>query len=105
MHVHLAAGLVQETQKEWVKCFTVYANTLCAHNPARGADKLGYLFVVASSLQEFSLPAVPVYDIAKRKYHSGFICSGVIIILNNPSTMLRSNKRISLLQIFASPNK
>ena len=44
--------------------FTVYANTLCAHQPARGPDMLGYLFIIASSLKEFSLPAVLAYDIA-----------------------------------------
>ena len=53
--------------REWVKCFTVYANTLCAYQPTRGPDMLGYLFIIASSLQEFSLPAVLVYDIAFRR--------------------------------------
>ena len=49
--------------EEWVQGFTVYANTLCAHNPSRSPDMLGYLFVTASSLQEFSLPAVLAYDV------------------------------------------
>ena len=53
--------------EEWVKCFSVYANTLCAYQPTRGPDMLGYLFVIASSLQEFSLPAVLAYDVAFRR--------------------------------------
>ena len=75
VHVHLAddqqLALSRKPRKrpisyfeEWVKCFTVYANTLCAHQPTRGPDMLGYLFVIASSLQEFSLPAVLAYDVA-----------------------------------------
>ena len=50
--------------EEWVKCFTVYSNNLCAHNRP---DMLGYLFVIANSLQEFSLPAVLAYDVAFRR--------------------------------------
>ena len=53
--------------EEWVKCFTVYSNNLCAHNPSRGPDMLGYLFVIANSLQEFSLPAVLAYNVAFRR--------------------------------------
>ena len=75
MHVHLAddqqLALSWKPRKrpissfeEWVKCFTVYANTLCTHQPTRGSGMLGYLFVIASSLQEFSLPA---YDVAFRR--------------------------------------
>ena len=75
MHVHLAdnqqLALSRKLQKRpisllevWTKRFTVHANTLCAHQPARGPDMLGYLFIIASSLKEFSLPAVLAYDIA-----------------------------------------
>ena len=78
VHVHLAddqqLALSRKPRKrpissfeEWVKCFTVYANTLCAHQPTRGPDMLGYLFVIASSLQEFTLPAVLAYDVAFRR--------------------------------------
>ena len=64
VHVHLADDQQLALSRkrpissfeEWVKCFTVYTNTLCAHQPTRGPDMLGYLFVIASSLQEFSLP-------------------------------------------------
>ena len=32
--------------EERVKCFTVYANTLCAYSLVRGPDMLGYRFVI-----------------------------------------------------------
>ena len=75
VHVHLADNQqLALSRKPWkrpissleecTKCFMVHANTLCAHQPARGPDMLGYLFITASSLQEFSLPAVLAYDIA-----------------------------------------
>ena len=78
VHVHLAdnqqLALSRKLRKRpisslevWTKHFTVHANTLCAHQPARGPDMLGYLFVIATSLQEFSLPAVLAYDIAFRR--------------------------------------
>ena len=74
LHIHLGddqqLALSRKPKKrpgssfeEWVQGFTVYANTLCAHNPSRSPDMLGYLFVTASSLQEFSLPAVLAYDV------------------------------------------
>ena len=77
VHVHLAdnqqLALSRKPRKhpvssleEWTKRFTVYANTPCAHQPARGPDMLGYLFIIASSLKEFSLPMVLAYDIAFR---------------------------------------
>ena len=44
----------------------VYANVLCAYQPTRGPAMLDYLFVIASSLQEFSLLAVLVHNVASR---------------------------------------
>ena len=78
MHIELVEGqhlaLSKKNKKkgittfeEWVKCFLVYANTLCAYNPQRGPDMLGYLFIIASGLHEYSLPAVLSYDLAFRR--------------------------------------
>ena len=38
---------------EWVRCFLVYASTLCAYQPLRGPDVLAYLHVIASAHEEF----------------------------------------------------
>ena len=40
---------------EWVRCFSVYASTLCAYQPHRGPDMLAYLYVIASAHEEFQL--------------------------------------------------
>ena len=58
---HLSLSMKQSISsfKKWVKCFTVYANTLCARKSLHG---LGYMFIIACSLQEFSLSAVLSYD-------------------------------------------
>jgi len=34
---------VINTFVEWVKCFSVYATTLCAYQPQRGTDMFSYL--------------------------------------------------------------
>ena len=52
---------------EWVSCFCMYANTYCAHNPHRATDMIGYLFIIASALREYSLTAVLAYDIAFQR--------------------------------------
>ena len=78
VHVELAEGrhlaLSKRPRKkgittfaDWVRCFTLYANSFCAYHPQRATDMLGYLFVIASALREFSLPAVLAYDIAFRR--------------------------------------
>ena len=57
---------------EWVLCFSVYANTFCAHNPHHATDMIGYLFLIASAVREYSLPAVVAYDVAFRRKVSTF---------------------------------
>ncbi len=45
----------------------MYAYTLCAYQPHRGPDMLGYLYNIAFARQEFSLTACLAYDVAFRK--------------------------------------
>ena len=45
-------------------------NCLAASQPSRGPDLLGYLYLMASMEQEFTLPACLSYDLAfRRKAH------------------------------------
>ena len=60
------------TFAEWVRCFSVYASTLCAYQPQRGPDMLAYLFIVASAQQEFTFPPCLAYDVAFRKKAARF---------------------------------
>ena len=50
----------------------MYANTFCAHNPHHATDLIGYLFLIASAVREYSLPAVVAYDVAFRRKVSTF---------------------------------
>ena len=63
---------VISTLSEWVKCFSVYATTLCAYQPHRGPDMLAYLYVIASAHEEFQFPACMAYDVAFRKKAANF---------------------------------
>ena len=58
---------VVSTFGEWVRCFSVYASTLCAYQPLHGPDMLAYMFLMASAQQEFSFPACLAYDVAFRR--------------------------------------
>ena len=60
------------TFAEWVKCFAVYATTLCAYQPQRGTDMLSYLYIMATANQEFHFAACLAYDIAFRKKVANF---------------------------------
>ena len=57
---------------EWVRCFTVYSSTLCAHQPHRGPDMLAYLYIISYAQQEFSFSACLAYDVAFRKKAAKF---------------------------------
>ena len=57
---------------EWVRCFSVYASTLCAYQPLRGPDMLAYLHVIASAHEEFQFAACMAYDVAFRKKAANF---------------------------------
>ena len=63
---------VISTFSEWVRCFSVYASTLCAYQPLRGPDMLAYLHVIASAHQEFHFAACMAYDVAFRKKAANF---------------------------------
>ena len=59
--------LTKRPIKKGIKSFAIYANTFCTHHPQRATDMIGYLFMIASALHEFSLAAVLAYDDAFRR--------------------------------------
>ena len=63
---------VINTFAEWVKCFAVYATTLCAYQAQRGTDMLSYLYIMAAANQEFHFATCLAYDIAFRKKAANF---------------------------------
>ena len=60
------------TFAEWVRCFSLYASTLCAYQPHRVPDMLAYLHVIASAQEEFQFAACMAYDVAFRKKAGNF---------------------------------
>ena len=65
---YLAGDYKEGDQHLW----GVYASTLCAYQPQRGPDMLGYLYIIASAQHEFSLSACMSYDVAFRKKAAKF---------------------------------
>ena len=60
------------TFQEWVRCFSVYAHQLVAHQPMRSADLMGYLYLITTCQAEFNFQAYLAYDVAFRRKASKF---------------------------------
>jgi len=57
------------TFAQWVMCLPVYPTTLCAYQTP---DMLSYLYIIASSYQEFHFTACLAHNVAFRRKATNF---------------------------------